>query len=258
MFNLKFSGIFALVAFILSLLLGLLSHAHMPMLIIRPLIFAVIFFLLSIVVKELVSKFLPELLEDTKVSQPPGSRVNITDDGPGATVNEQAGQPLFGAKPDDSEHELGDISQLSDGGASSQSPTGGIFSGMDQNTEDGYNKGGEFVEGASDRASGSDAASSFDAPGGTPQQSASGGGSPRTGRTTDMLGSEESLPDLDSMAGAFVSAPSGIEEPEPDVFSVSTPSRKASSGKSTAWAEDFNAKDIAEGIRTVLIKDKEG
>lgn len=59
------------------------------------------------------------------------------------------------------------------------------------------------------------------------------------------------------MAGAFASVTANEEEEAAD-YSISSPSKKPSSSKGQEWAEDFNAKDIAMGIRTVLNKDKEG
>jgi hypothetical protein len=78
----------------------------------------------------------------------------------------------------------------------------------------------------------------------------------------DMLGeisdSMDFLPDLDSMAGAFRPA-SADGESDTTEYSVSTPSRKPSSGgKGAEWSGDFNAKDMAKGLQTVLKKDKEG
>jgi hypothetical protein len=78
-----------------------------------------------------------------------------------------------------------------------------------------------------------------------------------SGFPLDFSGSGEILPDLDSMAGAFAST-SLNEEPEAE-FSVSTPSKKPSSGgKNSGWSGDFNAQDIAKGLQTLLSKDKEG
>jgi len=73
----------------------------------------------------------------------------------------------------------------------------------------------------------------------------------------DFSDSEESLPDLDSMAGAFKSS-SQDEDPDTVEYSVSTPAKKQSSNKAQAWTGDFNPKDMAAGLRTVLNKEKEG
>jgi hypothetical protein len=60
------------------------------------------------------------------------------------------------------------------------------------------------------------------------------------------------------MAGAFTSATPG-ENPDAAEYSGSAPPKKSSSGKKDqAWAGDFNAKEMAAGLRTVLNKDKEG
>jgi hypothetical protein len=58
------------------------------------------------------------------------------------------------------------------------------------------------------------------------------------------------------MAGAFMSNSSN-EEFGANEYSAPSP-RKPSSNKAPQWTEDFNAKEIAMGLRTVLSKDKEG
>ena len=79
----------------------------------------------------------------------------------------------------------------------------------------------------------------------------------------EISGGTDALPDLDSMAGAFGSGSSN-DEPVNSGYSSggyqgSAPTRRRSSGASDAsWSGDFNPKDIAKGLQTVLIKDKEG
>ena len=82
MIDFRTSGIFAGAAFILSLALGIFSGAAFPMIILRPLIFALIFFGIAAFGKHLISKFLPELLNDEIGAPGPvsGKRVNITED----------------------------------------------------------------------------------------------------------------------------------------------------------------------------------
>jgi hypothetical protein len=63
------------------------------------------------------------------------------------------------------------------------------------------------------------------------------------------------------MAGAFMPS-AGDEEPGANEFTVSTvaPTRRpaSSSKKAPDWTENFNAKDMAKGLQTVLNKEKEG
>ena len=263
MFNLRVLGIIAGIAFILSMLLGLLSRTSMPLLLVRPLIFAVVFFVISGIVSFLVNQFLPDLLE-VREAEPdagpdfavPGSRVDISEGegfaadftpsflGPASPPGKAA---YAGARPDDGESELGDISDLLSGKIAPVFP---LDTGMDQNPKTAYNESYDQV---------SEAPSQGQQPQPSPQQfkpsftgsfSDFGGG--------DSVSTLEMLPDLDSMAGAFSStAPDG--ETDSGDFTVYAPAAKAAAArKETGWSGDFNAKDLAMGLRTVLNKDKEG
>jgi hypothetical protein len=271
-FNLRYGSIFAVAAFVLSLLIGLVSRSTMPMLIIRPLIFAALFFIFSVVGKILVTRFLPELLEETGQEEDafrPGSRIDILEDdgeifSPDASDRFTAtapGQVSTGARPDDSEDGLGDISELSRRSAFSP-VAGGSIAGIDQNVKEGYTKESGLGDSAGpDFSKMFDTDSSFGASTGggridLTDQSVKSHESGQTG-TAGILSSEETLPDLDSMAGAFM-AGSSDEESEAAGYSASGPFRKPSSDKAPKWTEDFNAKEIAMGLRTVLSKDKEG
>ena len=256
MINLRTSGIIAGVAFILSLLIGMISNASMPMLVLRPVIFAVLFFIISAFARFLVNHFLPELLEDGGLDDTPlpGSRINITEGDtseftPG-NIQPFAKPPVMGAQADDSENGLGNISELMMRGPMSQASDGRVQAGsspletLDQDAQDGYNTGGEAEE-----FSGPESPSSLG------PLSLEGTGV----RTVGIPDSVDVLPDLDSMAGAFLPS-SGEGVSDTTEYSVSTPSPKPSSGgkKAPAWAGDFNAKDMAAGLRTILSKEKEG
>jgi hypothetical protein len=262
-FNLRICGIIALLAFLLSFLIGLISRSTLPILLVRPLIFAGVFFGISAVINIVVSRFLPELLEDNLPDNDsefmPGSRVNIMegDSGEAPPLDYSHGvSPAvpehvhMGAQPDDSTDEVGDISSLASLVTPVRGPSFGSNSapawvneegspgGMDHNAKNGYN-GREGVADFSNEV-----------------KTVHGATEPR--RMEVMFDSDEMLPDLDSMAGAFVSSYSN-EETDTTEYSVSTPARKsASPAKGSEWAGDFNAKDIAAGLRTVLNRDKEG
>ena len=277
MFNLKAGGFAAVLAFVLSFLIGLVSRASMPTLILRPLIFAVVFFAIAGLVRFLAGRFLPELLhggagEETPLFPGPGSRIDITegDDFPAASGG---GQVFMGAQPDDSEEGLGNIT-----GLLSKSPAPPVpaevdrgSAGMDQNSQNGYNKGGIMEELSAieqfpsweplplddTAASGETVARSNGASSaGEPQETAA----PKTALAgaVENSGSMDFLPDLESMAGAFMPV-SAEEEQDTTDYSISAPPPKLSrSKKAAAWPEDFNAKDMASGLRTVLNKEKEG
>jgi hypothetical protein len=206
----------------------------MPLLLVRPIIFGVVFFVIYALINILVAHFLPELLEegggyeeDTGLLS--GSRVDImegeSDSDSGLASRIAENQAIMGARPDDEDHSLDDISNLAERAAS---PRARVQSGMDQNGEEGYSE-----DGALNGFSGS------------------------AGADTAFFDSGDVLPDLDSMAGAF-GASSSAEGGNAAEYSGSSPARKSSSGKSSEWSGDFDAKEIASGIRTVLNKDKEG
>jgi len=260
--DLKFSGIFAVAAFVLSLLIGLISRATMPMLIIRPLIFAAIFFVLSAAIKILVSSKLPELLEGGAGgdSSRPGSRINILEaDGASDSsamtegfISGALGQASAGARPDDSEEDLGDISELSkrifpqNGGEDASD--GESIPGIDQNEKGSYTDNGE--------SSGSVVPDFSNMFGAGSSSGAPAGGQARAGPKKNVAsGSDEDLPDLDSMAEAFMS---GSPDEEQGANERSAPGLSRRSDKTPKWTEDFDAKEIAMGIRSVLKKDKEG
>ena len=217
----------------------------MPMLLLKPLIFGFIFFIIAILVKMAASHFLPELMEESDIGEEPyrvGSKVDISDDDSleypqgavsGPNVESATAAPGFsfmGARPDDSEEGLGDISDL----ARKSPPASGVGReapmGMDQDAEEGYTEEGE-----------------------------SRGSQVKTPRAhvSEDYNPDETLPDLDSMAGVFMSA-SSDEESEGDERPSHGHVRKPSSSSAPAWTEDFNAKEMAQGLRTVLSKEKEG
>jgi hypothetical protein len=273
-FDLKYSSIFAAVAFVFSFLIGLISRSTMPLLIIRPLIFAFIFFALSAFIKILISRFLPELLGDGAPDNSgfkPGSTINILEeDTPSDSsalaegfISGALGQ-ASGAKPDDSEEDLGDISDLSRRIALS-SAVEGTLSGIDQNAKEEYtdkgDSGGSIGPDFS-KMFGSD--SLFEAPAGSQERTAGTGASTKSGagaksgaKAGGGSNSDESLADLDSIAEAFSSG-SSDQGSEASEYSGPVSPRKSSSDKAPKWTEDFNAKEIAMGLRSVLKKDKEG
>jgi len=251
-FDLKQSGIFAAIAFVFSFIIGLISRSIMPMLIIRPLIFAAIFFALSAMVKILISRFLPELMGDGSMDDgglKPGSMINIMEEDSSSLAEgfiSGALSQASGAKPDDSEEDLGDISELSKRLAFS--PAGeGTLSGVDQNEKEQY----------TDMGSSSDSVEpDFSNMFGT-GASASSQGKTASAKTGGGSGLGEDLPDLDSMSGAFMTESSDLGS-EAGGNSVPAPKKPSSSKKAPEWTGDFNAKEIAMGIRSVLKKDKEG
>ena len=290
MFNLKLSGIIAGIAFLLSFLIGILSRTTMPMLILRPLFFAVIFFIISALIYILLRTFLPELLENdvpqTDSGLLPGSRINITEgdtpdfppafnqssdldealgstqgfsqddtqrDSLGSTQELSQGPAappqkhvFIGALADDSEDGIGNITDLMGKYAAPEPAGSPPLETLDQNAQDGYTKAGD-MGGIPKSGQMDQFGSGFNADGAAEGVGQSG-----------IPGSVDVLPDLDSMAGAFMPASMG-KETDTANYSVSAPSKKPLPGrKNKEWAGDFNAKDMAAGLRTIINKEKEG
>lgn len=272
MFNLRICAVAAGIAFILSFLIGIISGVSMPLLLLRPFLLAAAFFLLTAVIYFLARNFLPELLNmDSHADVPvslPGSRVNITEGDTSDTITDfpdgdspepsrrstpaHSKQIFMGAQADDSEEGLGNISDLMGRFAVSGDEEEGTPLGMDQKAQDGYTGiksrderpdpeyGSEFYKGS--------------APAETQGGSAGSGANPaRTSASADLL------PDLDSMAGAFLPSSAEMDSDSGD-YSIPAASKKPSAGggKTPAWSGDFNAKDMAAGLRTILRKEKEG
>jgi hypothetical protein len=209
-FNFKLGGIAAGIAFVLSLMIGLLSRTLPPTLIIRPIVFAGVFFIITNLIFWLVNRFLPELLENNAVEPDivmPGSQVNIMEDNP-------SGEDGIYAQPDGSEG-MGDIGNIDYSAA-------GDEQGMDQSEQNGYTN-----QGISSAASGD--SGSFDA-----------------------------LQDMDSLAGSFFSSSEdgGGTQEYFDTEEGSTPKRTPAGNKPQKLAGDFDPKEIAQGIRTILKKDE--
>jgi hypothetical protein len=241
MFDVKISAIAAGIAFVTSFLLGLVSGVSLPALIIRPLVFAVLFFIIAGIVYRLVSHFLPELLEDGAAKPMmaddilnPGSRINITEGDPGAAV-----PAAYAAPEDDSEDNLGDIADLLTQNGTAISPGAG-FSGLDQRGEDGYNRSG--VVSAGEHSDGG--------------FSGSRSAAPKTSAVPDLTESVDVLPDLDVMAKAFLPN-SGEDGADTIEYSTSDNSlkRPAAGGRGQKMDGDFNPKELAAGIRTILKKE---
>jgi hypothetical protein len=245
----------------------------MPMLLVRPLLFSVLFFFFLWLVSILVRHFLPELLEgggkDADLEIFPGSRVDISEDDTqsynpdysqgqfqdSAQDTAQTSLPAFmNDQSGDYEDTLGDISGLAHKGVVSTNEGKRTPMGMDHEGQNDYTEGG-VLEGLPEQGKDYGATPSVSA-GGSKTHARKAAG--KWSGEAEELNSGDMLMDLDSVAGAFSSI-SSDEETDSVERSVSAPNRKPlSTEKSPSWAGDFNAKDMAKGLQTVLKKDKEG
>jgi len=275
-FDLRKNGIIAVVAFIVSLLIGLLNRITLPMLIIRPLIFAILFFALSGLIVFTVRRFLSGLFASVNLTKargetlPPGSHINITEgddtfnpinfsaeDQPSDTEKEEV---LEEAQAEYSAEGLENISGLlstsSDTTEKAIETASAAPLGVDQNVQTEYTGEGKGIE-------------EMPEPGQfvpwEPEKVVTGKASasppvadkPKPTFSGDTT-SADMLPDLDSMAGAFFSG-SANEEDETEAYTVSVaPSTQFGQDKNHALPANFDARKAASGIRTVLNKDKEG
>jgi hypothetical protein len=224
--NIKWSGVAGVCGFAFSLLVGIVSGAGFPLLLIRAFIFGVVFFVLAGGVWMLINNFVPELLfpgeneaDFSEAGPVSGSRVDISvGDGQESALPEKYG--FSGA-----EDEVGNITDLLNGKITPENNPG-----MDQKREDGYtkNSGMEFQ---------------------TEGNKASPGPSALSGEDIDLPGG---LPDLDSMAAAFI--PSSAE-PVESPADIPSPARRPGGNKPQSLKGDFNPKDLAAAIRTKISKD---
>jgi hypothetical protein len=251
--NFKWGLIGGLLAFVLSFALGLVNGAVFFYIIIRALVFGAVFFGLGSGIYILINSYFPELLfsESPGGASPaanlfgpePGSRVNIS-------VGDTSGAALPGTEGQD---DVGSLSDLISGSidpaaqtrAARESASG---QGLDQNTEHGYTyEGGAAANGGNRHNAG--LAGGGDSGGfqGDFDEAAPG---------SDALGG---LPDLDAMAGSFLSGAEDVfsaAPPPAESYQTSVPERKPSGNKAREFEGDFNPREIAAGIRTVLSKDK--
>jgi hypothetical protein len=207
LFNFKVSGIAGGGAFVLSLLIGLISGSGVITLVLRAFGFGVFFFVLFCVVFWLLGQFVPEILSTDDLDIP-GSRVNLT-----------VGDRIEGAFPVGNADEVDNIEgkAAAVSGRSSSDEAGPSSAGMDLGNQSGYTDN----------------------------------------RDSEGTGSSGGMPDFDALSGSF-SASSASEEDEPVVFE-SEPRRPLSTGGRNSDAMgDFNPKDLARAIQTVLKKEEKG
>jgi len=225
MFNIKWSVIPAVAAFILALLLSLfLGRANFTDALLRALLFAVIFFVLGAGIKFLINTFIPELMFPDRKTDSADNVFGQETPGPGTRINISLGETINAALPNtEKSQEKGEVDNINDSAAIRKK------SDIDQNDNNSYTGNeGEFA----------------------PSQ----GGSPEEdkGEEDFFMNFESYIPDF--MKESF----SEDEDSSKGQNDKSLPERKVSSNKPMKLEGDFNPKEIAAGIRTVLEKDKKG
>ncbi|MDR1144308.1 MAG: hypothetical protein LBK77_08870 [Spirochaetaceae bacterium] len=218
MLNFKAGGIAAGAAFVLSLLIGLVSGTGFLVLLLRALFFGALFFGLSCLVSWLLGQYVPELLNGAE--DDPGMS------GPGSIVNIREG-PVVGAFPQDSSDVVDDIGGRPSARAR-QNP-GNIP--LDQEEKVDYTDTQDISDGLGNFSSGGFAGSSS---------------------------GPEAFPDMDGLSETFTPQPEGFDAGAVS-FDTPEPRRPHSSlGSKTTLKGDFNPKELAQAIQTVLKKDEKG
>ena len=227
MFNFKISGIVAGSAFALSFLIGLFSGSGLFVPLIRAFIFAVLFFVLSSLIFWLLAQFMPELLnapeDDDLGLSVSGSRVDISVGSEGIT----------GSFPSDNSENVDDIAGRPSVPAKSASIP------LDQEENTGYNADGEVVgelEDADDEIFVRSSSVSKPA----------------------RAGSADILPDIDSMSESTSEDAVEMADSADIGFDSSEPRRPKSSSRKSEMSGDFDPKELAQAIQTVLKRDDKG
>jgi hypothetical protein len=217
--NFKISGIIGGLAFVLSLLIGLVSGARVFALV-RALIFAAAFFVISGCAYGLILRFLPELLEspDTGDAVPQtGSLVDIALEDDTAEVMPEA--------------DVGDYVSTEEkepsGIAAPDDP-----SGLDQTDDIGYTNEGDMDKNPAVQENGAEPALLMD--------------------TQEMI---NELPDLESLSSAF-SAGGGRKGENLSEFMIDSNGlaggKPGGSGKPSGLTSEFDTQDMASAIQTIL------
>jgi hypothetical protein len=263
---------FAIFAFLVSVGLGLISGVTVWLAIVRGIVFATFFFGLGFALRFLVTNYFPELFlpRDATESQYPEEKKppieNMTIDATG----EYAVPELY--KAPGGPNELGNIEDLISGTFIPLSES------VDRMEEGGYNERGyqSEVESKYNTSIGADletmnfqdmfgeVVSDFGEPKAV-QTAEKKDFTPSLGDDSDGLGG---LPDLDSMATAFGGVSSSSDSGGISSFGIDEESAPADHGniessesryignKPQPLKGDFNPKDLARGISTVLTKEK--
>lgn len=251
MFNFRWGFIFAAFAMIFSVGLGIFNDVRAVHIFIRALFFSVIFFGMGCGLRYLVSSYFPELLFTSgepvqeESTEKHGSLIDITL----GSVGEYAVPEMF--KDDD--QEIGNIEDLISGSFRQRSSNIGQ-NGIDRTREEVYNTTeSQAVDNEKDISVFS--VERQELPPSAVIQPERFSFTPSVGDS----GGLEGLPDLDVMAQAF--SPAFSREPEPAAFQpieVFEQVQYNKGNKPHPLPGDFNPKELAEGIRTVLVNERIG
>jgi len=263
--NVKWGIIAGFTAAIISVALGVISGVFMTYIIMRAVVFLFVFFALGTGLRVVINNYFPELMYSDSESESdigfdqPGSQVNIT---LGGSATSEYAVPEKYRDSIDSE-ELGNIEDLISGNfkvrsvieqnaaktASSDREHGS--EGIDLRGEDDYNIGGDIFNVGSQEFVNFQETETSSKPV-APEKPAF---TPVFEGDSDNL---ETLPDLGSMATVFST---GFDTDEATAMphmgdeAETSQVQNNKGNKPQPLDGDFNPKELAEGIRTVLKKD---
>jgi hypothetical protein len=240
----RWGFITGIAACIISFATGLIAGVSILHVLLRALLFLAIFFGIGFALRFTIAIFLPELLsnDDESPSQSgneySGRRINIT-------VGSSGEYAVPNSVNSSNEYELGNIEDL----------VSGIFKpeagAIDPDEKDEYNYEGESLQGGS-------SADDLDFSGFNQYSSGSNTEEKPAFAPSFAESGLSGLPDLDAMAAVFSGGSVFMPDNEPAQEHTADPGRITSSSrnKPQPLKGDFDAKELAKGISTVLSKDK--
>jgi hypothetical protein len=218
-FNLKFSGCVAGIAFLISFLLGLLSGSNFLTILTRAGIFAIVFFGLASAGYWLLIKYVPELFQQESEILP---ETDFSELGKKININIESNM------------ESEEVKKEEENLISSKA--------IDQNEEAEYTYVEEISANESETSK---------------QPEASVINPPVAALPIGVIDDVDELPDLESMADSFVSPLSEIADEGEQPVSASPLSPGGDRSKVPA-AGDFDPKEMAMAIQTLLKRDQKG
>jgi len=241
--NIRWGFIAGIAAFIISLAIGLIAGVNILHIFLRALMFLAVFFGIGFGLRFIIASFLPELLYNDDEPSPQseseysGRRVDIT-----VGASSEYAVPNTNSS---NENELGNIEDLISGIIKPKSGA------IDRDIKDEYNYDGVGLQSG---FSANDMEFSDYKP-------FSGNTGEKPLFTPSFAESGLSgLPDLDAMASVFSGGSSFVPGKEPvEEYTAADPVRTGplSKNKPQQLKGDFDAKELAKGISTVLSKDKQ-
>jgi hypothetical protein len=253
MINIKLSALVSGAAFMLSLMIGLLSGAGIVALV-RALILGAAFFLVTGGAYWLIVKFLPELLspfpEDQVVEAgaAPGTQVDIS-------LGEEEPEPVFGdaaLSPEDGAgiDQIDTIGYTDEGEVDEEPPVQEAAAGEPAGLPAHEGPSGEGLSGEK-----SPGPVSYGKPA-VPEDPADPGAAAQGAAAQDLFDLVDELPDMDTLASAFASSSDSDAGEADRVLPLDISQRKGEPRVGGGKLDhDYSTQDMASAIQTILKRD---